>query len=126
MSGEDLELQMPSEIRGNRHEESKPFLSAVLDQQADVDQPRRKGILRFTVDVPPGSSRQRVVQPRPPPRWRTPEFYLYYLIFAITVPVMVWKPIQLSKGEAALSSSAICLLRKYIVCSRDTSQLPYL
>lgn len=59
--------------------------------------PSRRGILRLTVDVPvqspskPGST-------RPAPRWRTPEFMFYGVVFSVVVPLMVWKPIDLSRG----------------------------
>lgn len=67
----------------------------------DVDSPaprQRKGITRFTVDIPssqvdPSHSRA----PRPPPRWRTPEFIFYAVMFALVVPLLVWVPISLSQ-----------------------------
>jgi protein-cysteine N-palmitoyltransferase HHAT len=32
-----------------------------------------------------------------PPKWRTPEFYLYYVVFAIAVPYMFWVPYSVSR-----------------------------
>ena len=123
MNGEDLELQMPSDLRGDGHEDTKPFLESMSPgQPTDVEEPSRKGILHFTVNVPPGSVRQRTVQARPPPRWRTPEFYLYYLVFAVAVPIMVWKPIRLSEGaqKSFLTYSRMSLIHPVL---RVASQL---
>ena len=92
----DLELQMPSNLRGDSHEDSKS--STAANGPVEANEPHRKGILRLTVDVPFGSSKQRTVQTRPPPRWRTPEFYFYYFVFAFAIPIMVWTPIKLSQG----------------------------
>ncbi|KAI0293499.1 MBOAT, membrane-bound O-acyltransferase family-domain-containing protein [Multifurca ochricompacta] len=55
---------------------------------------RRGGIVRLTVDVPSASA-------HPPgetshSRWRSFEFLLYYAIFLVTVPWMVYVPVQLS------------------------------
>ncbi|PWN28141.1 putative GUP1-Multimembrane-spanning protein essential for proton symport of glycerol [Jaminaea rosea] len=80
----------------------------------------RRGIVGLTVDVAAPMPKQRLAstaarngtaaglasgstKPSAPPsqppasRWRTPEFYLYYLVFAIAIPLMVWVPIQLSQ-----------------------------
>ncbi|KAF4124893.1 D-alanyl-lipoteichoic acid acyltransferase DltB, MBOAT superfamily [Geosmithia morbida] len=44
---------------------------------------------------PPADGR---AEPRvPPPRWRTPEFYFYYVIFALAVPYMFWVPYTVSR-----------------------------
>ncbi|KAK0391612.1 hypothetical protein NLU13_1112 [Sarocladium strictum] len=32
-----------------------------------------------------------------PPKWRTPEFYLYYLVFLLAVPYMFWVPYSVSQ-----------------------------
>lgn len=34
-----------------------------------------------------------------PPRWNTPEFYFYYLVFAVCIPLMFKSVIDVSKGE---------------------------
>lgn len=36
-----------------------------------------------------------------PPKWRTPEFYLYYLVFLLAVPYMFWVPYSVSQRESA-------------------------
>lgn len=36
----------------------------------------------------------RVTQPS---KWKTPEFYLYYVVFAIAVPYMFWVPYSVSR-----------------------------
>lgn len=34
-----------------------------------------------------------------PPKWKTPEFYLYYLVFLLAVPYMFWVPYTVSKRQ---------------------------
>ena len=55
-----------------------------------------RGILTLTVDVP--ASAPRSSETHPPARWKTPEFLFYGVCFLIVVPLMVWKPVQLSQG----------------------------
>ncbi len=31
-----------------------------------------------------------------PPKWKTPEFYLYYVVLAIAIPLIFWIPYQVS------------------------------
>lgn len=38
-------------------------------------------------------------QAPPPPRWHTREFYFYYLVFLLAVPLMVWVPIHVSRKD---------------------------
>jgi hypothetical protein len=60
--------------------------------------PTRDGILHATVDVPAGSPPKDA---RPsPPRWATPEFYVYYVTAAVIIPLMVWVPRNLSSRES--------------------------
>lgn len=40
------------------------------------------------------AAQTRVTQP---PKWKTPEFYLYYVVFAIAVPYMFWVPYSVSR-----------------------------
>lgn len=95
----DLELQMPSNLRGESERDradatsTQPFL---LSEAIHDEAPKRRGILRMTVDVP--SSSQKTVQTHPPPRWRTPEFVVYFLVITVAVLLMVWKPVALSRG----------------------------
>jgi hypothetical protein len=35
-----------------------------------------------------------------PPRWKTPEFFLYYLVFIICVPLMFKAVLDVSKGRS--------------------------
>ncbi|GAA5988430.1 hypothetical protein JCM5350_005309 [Sporobolomyces pararoseus] len=35
-------------------------------------------------------------------RWRTKEFYIYYLVFLVVVPQMVWSPIKISSNKNPL------------------------
>lgn len=34
-----------------------------------------------------------------PSKWRTPEFYFYYVIFVLAVPYMFWIPYTVSRGK---------------------------
>jgi protein-cysteine N-palmitoyltransferase HHAT len=36
-----------------------------------------------------------------PPRWNTPEFYLYYLVFLICIPLMFKSVLDVSKGKTS-------------------------
>ncbi|KAI0696453.1 MBOAT, membrane-bound O-acyltransferase family-domain-containing protein [Cytidiella melzeri] len=59
--------------------------------------PKRRGITRLTVEIPPSSSSKAQDQvSSQPSRWRTPEFMLYGVTFFVVVPAMFWIPIQLS------------------------------
>ncbi|KAI0091274.1 MBOAT, membrane-bound O-acyltransferase family-domain-containing protein [Irpex rosettiformis] len=58
---------------------------------------KRKGITRLTVEIPTSSSSKTQQKfSTQPSRWRTPEFMLYGVVFAIVIPMMCWIPIQLS------------------------------
>jgi hypothetical protein len=50
-----------------------------------------------TIEIP-SSARRRIDEP-PASRWRTPEFYVYYAIFVVVVPMIVWVPMRLSLRE---------------------------
>ncbi|KAI0288928.1 MBOAT, membrane-bound O-acyltransferase family-domain-containing protein [Russula brevipes] len=64
----------------------------VITGESDPDKPQRRGITRLTVDVPSA----RPVSETHPPRWRTPEFLLYYAVVSAAVSWMVYSPIQFS------------------------------
>ena len=34
-----------------------------------------------------------------PPKWKTPEFFLYYLVFVVAVPYMFWVAYDVSRRE---------------------------
>ena len=34
-----------------------------------------------------------------PPKWKTPEFFLYYLVFLVAVPYMFWIAYDVSRRE---------------------------
>lgn len=38
-----------------------------------------------------------------PSKWRTPEFYVYYLVFLVAVPWMFWVPYSVSRCECRSS-----------------------
>ena len=89
MSAGDFVLQMPPQSSRSQLE----VITGETDPQ--TSSPRRGGIIRLTVDVP--SARHTPGEPRPS-RWRTPEFFLYYAIFATVVPWMIYVPVQLSSS----------------------------
>lgn len=111
MNSEDLELQMPSELRGDAGSgrdpaSAQPFLQpSPYSELAMAVSPKRRGILHMTVETPAASYAQKSVQTRPLALWRTPEFYFYYVVFATVVPLMIWKPISLSRGVYILLST---------------------
>ena len=73
----------------------------VITGESNPDQSQRRGgVTRLTVDVPSA----RASGETRPPRWRTPEFFFYYVVFLAVVPWMVYSPIQLS---ASASFSAL-------------------
>ncbi|KAI1792160.1 MBOAT-domain-containing protein [Ganoderma leucocontextum] len=57
---------------------------------------RPKGITRLTVHIPTAYSAQVKAETHPAPRWRTPEFMVYYVVFACVLPIMFWIPYRLS------------------------------
>jgi hypothetical protein len=56
-----------------------------------------------------------------PSQWKTPEFYFYYLVFIIAVPLMFKVSFDVSKSTSALSSHFLLLAN---MCASDTSKLP--
>ncbi|KAI0729251.1 MBOAT-domain-containing protein [Fomitopsis betulina] len=78
--------QMPSDLRRQQFD---------LEPEYDA-QDKRTGIVKLTIDIPSSHRPQVAARPHPPPRWRTPEFVFYGLMFCIVVPIMVWVPISLS------------------------------
>ena len=79
-------LQMPSDDRK----------LSPLGIEGLVNRKEPSRIVKLTVDIPSSH------QPRTAdtvPRWKTPEFFFYYVVFAVVVPVMVWIPVALSSRE---------------------------
>ncbi|KAF8588242.1 MBOAT-domain-containing protein [Ramaria rubella] len=56
---------------------------------------RKRGITSLTVETPT-RTRFTADEPLPKARWRTPEFILYALVFAVAIPMMVRVPMRLS------------------------------
>ena len=79
-------LQMPS----NDHQLSPLGLEGLVNRK----EPSR--IIKLTVDIPSSYQPQTTDTI---PRWKTPEFFFYYVVFAVAVPVMVWIPVTLSSRE---------------------------
>ncbi|TFK61685.1 MBOAT-domain-containing protein [Pluteus cervinus] len=52
------------------------------------------GLVDLTVHIPSTSTPHG--GQRPPPRWRTLEFKVYFTIAAIVIPIMIWIPVSLS------------------------------
>jgi protein-cysteine N-palmitoyltransferase HHAT len=100
-------IEMPTDLRNS--------LGGELNATASDTYEPRKGILRLTVGVP--SSYRKTHCPseetRLPPRWRSPEFLLYYVAAAIVIPVMIWLPVVLSSCKCAqehLKSASLHIL----------------
>lgn len=53
-------------------------------------------IVKLTVDIPSSHQPQAT---NTTPRWKTPEFFFYYVAFIVVVPIMVWIPVALSSRE---------------------------
>lgn len=47
--------------------------------------------------------RERIASRAPPSKWNTPEFYLYYLVFAICLPLMIYIPYTVSRRMRSLA-----------------------
>jgi hypothetical protein len=88
MSAGDFVLQMPPQSPRSQ-------LEVITGETDPHTSPRRGGIVRLTVDVP--SARHTPGEP-PLSRWRTPEFFLYYVIVATAVSCMIYVPVQLSSS----------------------------
>lgn len=43
------------------------------------------------------AQRERLASRASPSKWNTPEFYLYYLVFIVCVPLMIWIPYTVSR-----------------------------
>lgn len=79
-------LQMPSDDRR---------LSPLgIEGLVNEKQPSR--IVKLTVDVPSSHQAQTAGTA---PRWKTPEFFFYYVVFVVVIPIMVWIPVTLSSRE---------------------------
>lgn len=60
-----------------------------------------RGIASLTVGIPSSQKNSQPDGPLPPPRWKTPEFIFYYIVFVVAVPLMAWVPIRLSSPTNA-------------------------
>jgi len=71
--------------------------------------------LTVTTSVVEDVSRQGRTLGRTHPRWRTPEFYIYYLAVILVIPLMIWIPISVSSGgfEQHIKSSIAYLLQNH-------------
>jgi hypothetical protein len=88
MSGE-LVLDMPSDI--------SPRSTFELGSHSDsLSLSHRSRIINLTVDIPSSHHPQHPESHIPKPRWWTLEFMVYYVVFLIAVPVMIWIPVRLS------------------------------
>lgn len=94
----DSVIDMPTDLR-----------PAIVPFEMDYDEAsyKRTGITKLTIDIPSSHRTRRPEEYRSPPRWRTLEFAFYYLVFAVVLPMWVWIPVQLSKGERAANVSGV-------------------
>lgn len=77
-----------------------PTHPALAPSEGPHARQQSRGIVAFTIETPDSSSSRPPSASRPPSRWETPEFIIYGLVFATVVPLMVWKPIQLSQCKS--------------------------
>lgn len=70
-------------------------------------QQRKMGVLNLTVTTSTDKASESASKRNPPattvPRWRTKEFYVYYVVLAIVLPIMAWIPASLSRRERHIS-----------------------
>ncbi len=64
-----------------------------LAQDPGVDTPKRDDSLGG-IGVKTDHNGRPIAQPS---RWKTPEFYLYYLVFLIVIPYMFWVAFDVSR-----------------------------
>ncbi|KUI57103.1 Glycerol uptake protein 1 [Cytospora mali] len=43
------------------------------------------------------AQKEKIASRASPPKWKTPEFFFYYLVFAICIPLMLWIPYSVSR-----------------------------
>lgn len=71
--------------------------------------PVKRSVTDLTISTPGSKARPEV--DAAPSRWVTTEFKVYYAVFAIVVPLMVWIPIRLSLGKLLLGDPSQAHLR---------------
>jgi len=67
-----------------------------LEVGGPVNRKMPSRIVKLTVDIP-SSHQQQATDTTP--RWKTLEFFFYYVAFVVIVPIMVWIPVALSSRE---------------------------
>lgn len=82
----EIVIDMPTDMR-NQEGRFSTF-------DLDYAPPKPGGITSLTVDIPTSSRIPN--EPRPPPRWKTPEFIFYYVVALFAIPFMAWVPVHLS------------------------------
>lgn len=100
----DIVIDMPTDMRNTEGHFSTFDL--------DYTPLKPGGITSLTIDIPTSSRIPN--EPRPPPRWKTPEFIFYYVVALFAIPLMVWVPIH-------LSSRMWVLLQKIATSANETS-----
>lgn len=62
--------------------------------------------------------KERIASRASPSKWKTPEFFLYYLVFAICVPLMCWIPYTVSRRMRFLNPEREgSFILKMLTCS---------
>lgn len=51
-----------------------------------------------------------------PSKWRTPEFYLYYVVFVVAVPYMFWIAYDVSRRMLAGPACLVSIARLILSC----------
>ena len=86
----DIVLEMPTDLRSS----VSPF--TVDPPGQDDTQRKRLNITDLTVNISSSYKPHLRGTSRTPSRWRTTEFFIYYCIFILAVPIMTRIPVSLS------------------------------
>lgn len=109
----DVVIDMPTDVRSQEDGRFSKF-------DVDYVSPMPRGITSLTIDIP--ASGHITTQPRPPPRWKTLEFIVYYVVALFVIPLMVWVPVRLSSRVYGFIAQGV--INKNI--HSFTSELPLL
>lgn len=85
---------------------------------------RKRGITSLTLETPTRTTfTPDGVKPPGKARWRTLEFIIYALVFAVAIPVMIRVPMRLSDSTLSFHFAMALLLPAHR-CARLAPQLP--
>ena len=79
-----------------------PIYSPTTNNQQNTPKPHKMNLVDLTASTSVVASEKpptRNAPPVNPPRWRTTEFYIYYAVAIVVIPIMCWIPMSVSSGE---------------------------